>query len=133
GIQFDGRMCGKYACATAVVFFERAGMRCAVGAQKEFLTAAGRSFDQRLTMLFAFQDGQAVIMRADSALKNRVAVITQVMCGNGCCDGVRCGGDKVGGFLRGDMFEYHAQPGKTAGDRSEYSVDEAFLAVENID
>ena len=54
-------------------------MRRAVGTEEETRAAAGRGFDQGLTMLLSFQNRQAIVVGPDTTDKNGVAVVKQMV------------------------------------------------------
>src|SRR5581483_7886561 len=55
------------------------GMRCGVGAEEELPAARRRGAAQRLAMLLALGDRQAIEVRTDAALEDRIAVEHQVV------------------------------------------------------
>ena len=105
----------------------------AVGAEEEF----GRSRHGRAAhgdaVALALGDGQAISVRADAALEDRIAIEHHVVRRDG-------GGDRRAGALdegdrlsRRDMFEDDLQRREIAGEGSERPLDKDGLAVENVD
>src|ERR1019366_10485675 len=67
GVELERAEGGIAAGTAARVLLERRSVRRAVGAEEEAFAARGRRRHQRSPMLFAFQDGQAVVVRPDAA------------------------------------------------------------------
>ena len=68
-------MSGVAARAARGVFLEVGWVRSAVRAQKEFGAATGGRLNQRQAMRLAFEHRQAVVMGADAACEDGVAVV----------------------------------------------------------
>ena len=84
-------------------------------------------------MDLALEDRRAVVVRIDAALEQRVAIEQQVM-GGDRGRGPVCGlADEVDRVARGDVFEDHAQAGKTLTQGQQIALDEDALAVEDVD
>src|SRR5690606_15580479 len=119
-IQLDRRMRGEAAGTTAGRFLVVTRMRRAVGAEEELVALARRRGDQGFAMLFALEHRQAVVMRPDAALENGIAVVEQMMRGDGGADVRPAVAHERRGVAGGDVFEYDAQPGEAPHDvRSE--------------
>ena len=90
------------------------GVRCAVGAQKETVTARGDSIYQSLAVHFALQYWQAVVMRPYTTHEERIAVVEQMV----GCDGGRgeapCLCHILRGLAGGDVLENDFQLGEIA-------------------
>jgi hypothetical protein len=67
-VNFNGRVCGVDASATAGIFFVPAWMRCVVSSQKKTCVAAGSGLNQREPMRFPFQDRSAIVMWTQTQL-----------------------------------------------------------------
>ena len=125
-------MGGVAARAARGVFFQVCGVGCAVGAQKEFGRAAGGRRKQRLAVGFALQDRQAIVVGANAAGEDCVAVVEQMLGGDG-------GTQKwVGfvyvlrGFLGGDVFHHDFEFGEVAPQGNQLLVNENGFAVKQI-
>ena len=108
-------------------------MRRAIGAQEELCAAAGRGFDQGDAVALALEHRKAVIVRPDTAGKDRVAVVQQVMRRDG---GAGVGVARVhilGCLARRDVLEHDLEFRKIASQRNQLGVDEHRLAVEQVD
>ena len=71
-------------------------------------------------------------MRLETTLEQRIAIVEQVMGGDGCRDrGRRCP-HVVRRILGGDVLQHDFQRGKVANDRVQDPVDEHRFAVENV-
>ena len=114
GVQLQRGVRRVAAGAAAGVFFQVRGVWGAVGAQEEFVAAAGGHLHQRLAVLFALEHGQAVVVRADAAGKDGVAVEQQVLRRDGGTDKAVGLAHVVGGFFGGDVFEDDFQLGEIA-------------------
>src|SRR5690606_637670 len=62
-----------------------------------------------------------------------VAVVQQVMGGDGGADGGRSGLDEGGGVTGGDVFEHHFQAREALDHARQMFIDKALLAVEHVD
>src|SRR5207237_7457790 len=82
GIEFEGRRRGENAGAAAGRLFCRDRMRRAVGAEKERGVSRSCGAAQGAAMCLALGDRQAIEMRPDAALKDRIAVDDQMMRGD---------------------------------------------------
>ena len=112
GIQLDGVVRGVATGAAAGILFGVLRVWGAVGAEEEFFVAAGGGFHQCFAVCLAFQDRQAVEVRADAADQHGVAVVEQVLRGEGGGDGVGCCGHELRGIFGGDVLEHDAQAGQ---------------------
>ena len=79
GVHLDGSVRGVAACAAAGVLLKVRRVGRAVGPQKELGAAAGSGLHQRHAVRFALEHGQAVIVWAHTADKDRVAVVQQMV------------------------------------------------------
>ena len=109
------------------------GVGCAVGAQKEPITARGDRVHQSLAVHFALQHWQAVVMRPHTAHEERIAVVKQMVGGNGGCGKAPCLRHVLRSFAGGDVLENNFQLRKTASQRDEVLVDEHRFTVEEVD
>ena len=104
-------------------------MRRAVGTEEETRAAAGRGFDQGLTVLLPFQNRQAIVVGPDTTGKNCVAVVKQMV----RCDGRRgkgiCALDVLCRLLGGDVLKHNLEPGKIPAQRNQVPINEYRLAV----
>ena len=71
-------------------------------------------------------------MRTDAALKNFVAVIQQMMCGNRCCRRSRGAGNIVSCVFGRDVLEDHFQLWHIATQRLHDAINEYCFAIKNI-
>ena len=108
-------------------------MRRRVGAEEELGAAGNGRGDQRLAVRFALQHRQAVPVRPHTALEDGVAVVEQVVNGDGGghIGWRRC--HELGGIPGRDVFHDHLQLRETLGQRRQHGVDEHLLAVEKVD
>ena len=131
-IEFNCCMCGVDASATAGNFLGMPRMRCAVSAQKKLRIATRCRAKQRLSVHFAFQHRQAVVMWTNATREQTVAIEQQMMCRNRRRD-ARCATlDKLDGVLRGDVLEHDAQVWKCAHRRLKLFGQEDVFSVENV-
>ena len=133
GVHLDGGMRRVATGAARGVLLEVGGVRRAVGTQEEFGAAAGGGFDQRQAVGFALEHRQAVVVRADAAGEDGVAVVQQVLGGEGGGGEVVGIAHVLGSFARGDVLKHNFQRGEVAAQRDELLVDEGGFAVEQID
>src|SRR6185437_2928778 len=78
-IQLDGRGRGEHAGAAASRFLRAARVRRAVCAEKEAGIAAGDDLQKRAPVRFRLEHRQAIVMRADPAIEQRVAIHQQML------------------------------------------------------
>ena len=107
-VEFDGGVGAVDTGATAGAFLGADGMGGAVRTEKEPGMATGGRRHQGLPVALAFEDGQAVEMGVNAADQDGVAVVKQVLGGDGGGQGRRPLPDQVGGIRRGDVFEDQA-------------------------
>src|SRR3954463_3377381 len=69
--------------AAAACLLRALRMGRTIGAEEELRVAGGRRLDQRLAMLLAFEDREAIVMGTDAAQEERVAVHEQVVRSDG--------------------------------------------------
>ena len=91
-------------------------------------TRCGR-FNQRLTMTFALEHRQAVIVRTHTALEDRVAVIEQMMRRDGCAHIATGAAHKGCRICRGDVLKDHAQIRKLIQQWLEHLFDERRFSI----
>ena len=77
-----------------------------VGAQEETGVATGGRLHQRLAVGFALEHRQAVVMRANATREDGVAVVQQVVRGDGRAQVGVTSGHIVSGFFRGDVLHH---------------------------
>ena len=107
GVQFQRGVGGVAAGAAAGSFFGHLRVRRRIGAEEEFRAAGNGRGDQRLAVRLALEDRQAVPVRTDAAQENGVAVVEQMMGGNGGCHGRRRIGDEFRRVPGRDVFHDH--------------------------
>src|SRR3546814_9543313 len=81
----------------------------------------------------ALGDRQAVEVRPDPAHQHVVAVVQQVMRGNGCANVRRGFVDELHGITGGDVFEHHLEGREAFHDTTHVLIDEDFFAIEHVD
>ena len=108
-------------------------MRRAVGAEKERGVARGRGAAQGAAMRLALGDRQAIEMRPDAALKDRIAVDDQMMRGDRRRQIEAAILDIADRLLGRDVLEHDAQFRQPAAQGVEHALDKHRLPVENID
>ncbi|MNO89275.1 hypothetical protein D3C76_807540 [compost metagenome] len=81
----------------------------------------------------ALEDRQAVEVRADAAHQHVVAVVQQVLGGNGRADVGRRFADELRGIAGGDVLEHHLERREAFDHATHVFVDEALFAIEDID
>ena len=104
----------------------------AVGAEEKAWIARGGCFQHGAAVAFGLEHGQAVIMGPQPALKQGIAVIEQVLRGNGCRQSVGMAVHEVDRLGGGDVFEYDFEPGQAFQQRTQNRVDVTRLPVEDI-
>ncbi len=132
GIKFDRGKRGVAAGATTGGFFFVFGVRSRIGSQKEFRAATGSGFDQRLLVGAAFQNRQTVIMRANTTGEHVVAIVEQVMCGDGRRNIGGGGGNKFRSIGGGNVLQHHLQRRKVAHYLAKSAIQKYFFAIKNI-
>jgi hypothetical protein len=132
-IQLDGRVRGEHAGAPAGILLGAALVRRTVGAEEEARIAAGGRIEQRLAILLALENRQTIIMRPNAAGEDRVAVVQQVLGGDGGRHARACAADELRRLRRGDVFEDDFQGGKALNDGREHGIDEMVLPIEYVD
>ena len=133
GVQLQRGRRGVTARAADRLFLQRRRMRRAVGAEEKAVAARCGRGHQRLAVHFALEHRQAVEVRPQAAHEQRVAVVEQVVGGDGGGGEAVGAGHVLGGFAGGDVFEHHLQLGEVAPQRRHHAVDEHGLAVEEVD
>ena len=84
-------------------------------------------------MRFAFDDGQAVSVRADAAIEHRVAVEHQMLGRDRRGDVWPARAHEVNGIGSGDMLEHDLQRRKVVNKTGQCAFDKHGLAVKNVD
>ena len=133
GVQLQRRVRGVQPRASAGRFLRLARMRRAVRTEEEMRVAAGGRLQQRGTVRLALEDGRAVVVRADAALEQRVAVEQQVVRRDRGCHVGRCVTHEVHRVAGGDVFQHHAQLWEPFAQRQQVALDEHALAIEDVD
>src|SRR6185312_16201185 len=105
----------------------------AVRAEEESRIAAGDDLHERAPVSFRLEHGQAVVMRADSPIEQRIAIHQQMLRSEGGCDARAGAAHELRGGASGDVFEDDPQARKTLDQRSQHVVDETRFAIEDID
>jgi hypothetical protein len=108
------------------------GIAC-IGAEKEFRRPAGRGAAQRLAVLFALGDRQAIEVRADAALEDRIAIDRQVVRRDRRGEIGAARGNVIDRLRRRDVLKNDPQFGKASNQGHQDALDEHGLAVEQID
>ena len=83
-------------------------------------------------MQLALEYRQAVVMRPYATEKNRVAVVEQVVRGDGGGDGVRCLADVLRRLTRGDVLQHHAQARELLLQWHQRAIQEHLFPIEDI-
>ena len=133
GVQLQRTERGVAAGAATGVLFELRRVRRAVGAEEKPRRAAGGRLHQRLAVLFALEHRQAVVMRAQAAAEEGVAVVQQVVRGDGGAGKQVALLHVLHGFARGDVLQHDLEFREIAPQGYELLLDEHRLAVEHID
>src|SRR6187431_1890282 len=107
-------------------------MRRTVGAEEESCIAGGHGIQQGHAVALALQYRQAVVMRADAASEQRIAVQRQMLRSDGCRDALLLRADEFHRGTGGHMFEHDAQLWQPCAQRYEHIVDETCLAIEYV-
>ena len=84
-------------------------------------------------MHLALEDRQAIPVRPDAADEERVALIEQVVRGDGCRDRATGLCHILRRLSGGDVLEHDAQCREIAPQRLEHSLDEDRLTIEDVD
>ncbi|MCY1264743.1 hypothetical protein D9M70_131040 [compost metagenome] len=84
-------------------------------------------------MGIALEDRQAIEVRPNPAHQHVVAVVQQVMRGNGRAHVGRSRVDELHGVRGGDVFEDHFEGRETLDHTTHVLVDEDFFSVEHVD
>src|SRR5690606_4813741 len=111
-----GGVGGVAAGAAAGGFLGVTGVGRRVGAQEELRIAAGGGIQQGFLVGVALEDRQAVEVRANAAHQHVVAVVQQVVRGDGGAHGGRCLAHELRGIGGGDVLEDHLQGRKALHD-----------------
>ncbi len=132
-VQLDGREGCVAAGATACGFLGVLRVRRRVGAQEKLAVAAGGGVQQGDLMGIALEDRQAIEVRTNTANQHVIAVVQQVMRGDGRADVSRSLVDELHGIGGGDVFEHHFECRETLDHAAHVFVDKDFLAIEHVD
>jgi putative FmdB family regulatory protein len=131
-VQLHRRMGGIATRAAAGCFLGVARMGRAVSTEKKAGIAADGGIQQGLAMRLPLEDRQAVIMRPHPTGQQRIAVVKQMMGGDGRGDRrARCA-DEIHALTGRDMLQDDAQARKAPGDRLQMRLDEAGFPIENV-
>ena len=84
-------------------------------------------------MRLAFEHRQAIEMRPQASLEHGIAVIEQVMGGEGARHAGARALDKGHAFRSRDMLQYHPESRQAFDERRKHAVDEDLFAIEDID
>ncbi len=107
-------------------------VRRAVGTEEEARVVTSGGFEQRLAVSFALQHGQAVVVRTDAALEDRVAVHQQVLRRDRRGDAGPRGADEFHGCRCRNVLEDDLEAGYMLDDARQYFVDERVFAIEDV-
>ncbi len=125
-------MRGEDPRAAAGGFLGVSCVRRAVGTEEEARVVAGCGFEQRLAVPFTLQYGQAVVVRTDAALEDRIAVHQQVLRRDRRGDAGPRGADEIHCRRRRDVLEDDLEPGHALDYACQHVVDERVLAIEYV-
>ena len=84
-------------------------------------------------MRFALEHGQAIVVRANTARKNGIAVVKQVMCSERGAHKAVGRHDVVGSVFGGDVLKDNFELGKITAQRNELRLNEGRFTVKQID
>src|SRR6185437_8971998 len=132
-VQLDGGGRGEHTGASTSRFLRAARVWRAVRAEEESRIAAGDDLRERAPVSFRLEHGQAVVMRADSPIEQRIAIHQQMLRSESGCDARAGAAHEFRGGASGDVLEDDPQARKTCDQRSQHIVDEARFAIEHID
>src|ERR1700730_7678620 len=132
-VQLDGGVRAEDACAAARPFLGLTRMRRAVGAEKQPRASRRHGTQQRRAVGLRLEHRQAVVVRAQAAGEQRLAVQQQVLRRDGRHDPVPPRKDEVHGGAGGDVLEHNAQLAVALRERREHRIDERGFPVEHID
>ena len=133
-VQRDGAIGGVAAGAAAGRFFPVLGVRRGIGAQEKPLVSADHCVPQRLLVLVAFQDRQAIEVWANAADEHVIAVVHQVL--RRQCSGqvvAVMAPDKRRRIGGGDVLEHDFQSREGFQRRCQNPLQEYLFPVENVD
>lgn len=108
-------------------------MGCRVGSEKELRAAAGGGIQQGFLVDVALEDRQAEEMRTNPAHQHVVAVVEQVVRGDGRPHVAACRLDELHRVTGCDVLEHHLQRREALGHPAQLLVDEVLLAIEDVD
>ena len=108
-------------------------MRSRIGAEKEFRIAGNGCSNQCLAVRFALEHRQAVPVWPDAALEDGIAVVEQMMGGDGRCHGQPGILHKFCSVLRRDVLHDHLEFREALSQWQQHGVDEDFFTVEKVD
>ena len=108
-------------------------VRRGVGAEEELRAARGRGASQSETMLLALGDRQAIEVRTDAALEDRIAVVAEMMRRDRAAHAVGMRLDEGHAFAGGDVLQHDLQARMALQQRHQHLVEEHRLAVEDVD
>ena len=115
-VQLDGGVRRENAGAAARRLLRVPRVRRAVGAEEEARIVARRRFDQRPAIVLALEHRQAVVVRPDAALEDRIAIQQQVLRRDRRADAAARALDELHGFARRDVLEHDAQAREALDD-----------------
>ncbi len=133
GIQLQGRRRTVTTGTTAGALFSPLQMGRRIGAEEEFRIAADRHLLQRLLMATALEHRQTVVVGADAAHQQVVAVHQQMLGGDGRRHPLRGRQHKLDRLRRGDVLHHHLQMREATNHGDQMAFDEDSLAIEDID
>src|SRR4051812_14808255 len=84
-------------------------------------------------MLLALGDRQAIEVRTDAALEDRVAIVAEMMRRDRTTHAAGVGFDEGHALFRGDVLQHDFQSWMALDQRREHLVEEHRLAVEDVD
>ena len=132
-VEFDRGIGGVAACAATGTFFCALSVRRTVRAQEEFAAATDDGILQCLLVDVAFQNRQAVVVRFDATDQHVIAVIRQMLNGNGGCNIVALAFHKFSGILSRNVLNDHIQIRVAADEGRQDFIEEAFFAIKDIE
>ena len=132
GIQLHRSVRGVTTGAACGVLFQVGRVRGAVCTQEKFRAVAHCRLDQRQAVLLALEYGQAVVVRTNPACKNRVAVVQQMMRGDGRCRESVCVAHIMRSLLGGDVLKNDFEFGEITAQRNQLGVNKHRFTVEQV-
>src|SRR5690625_3368300 len=122
----------KTPCTPAALLFVGPCMRGTVGTQKEAFMTTGCGIDQCQTMHLALEYRQAIPMRAQSPIKNVIAVIQQMLRRDGGRNRPSGLAHTVSPLFAGQTLKHHLELGKASTQLNHRPLNKSALTVKDI-